>query len=174
MQVQLNIFLIVTLGFLAYQDFKHRAISWIGPVVIFGLLAFKGLLALSFSKLGNMFLINELILFVQFGILILYFKMKGYTFKSFWEQVMGVGDLLFLVCIAAAFAPFNFILFLLAGLIFTMLGYGFMTILKIGKGKPIPFAGMLSVFMILLLIVGQVSGNMNYYDNQTVLNLIRH
>ena len=173
MQVIIKILLIALLALLTYQDFRHRAISWIGPVAVFCLLVFKGLLTLSFSKLGSDFLINELILFVQFSILIIYFRMKGYSFKGFWKNVMGTGDLLFLVCISAAFAPVNFILFLLAGLVFTMIGYGIMILLKIGKEKPIPFAGLLAVFMIFLLIT-QSFGKWDSYDNETVLKLIVH
>jgi hypothetical protein len=99
--------------------------------------------------------------------------LKGYSFKEFWEKVMGTGDLLFLICISAAFAPFNFILFLLVGLIFTMLGYGIMMLMKIGKEKPIPLAGLLSAFMILLVIT-QSFGKWDCYDNETILKLIIH
>ena len=173
MQVIINILLITVLAFLTYQDFRHRAISWIAPVAVFGLLVFKGLLTLPFMKLGGDFLVNELILIVQFSILIIYFRLKGYSFKGFWENVMGIGDLLFLVCISAAFAPFNFILFLLAGPLFTMLGYGLMILFKIGKEKPIPFAGLLATFMILLIIT-QAFGKWDCYDNETVLKLILH
>ena len=173
MLLTLNIALIAVLALLTYQDFRHRAISWIAPVAVLGLLIFKGLMNLPIIKLGSIFLINELILFIQFSILIIYFRMKGYSFKGFWQNVMGTGDLLFLVCISAAFAPFNFILFLLAGLIFTMIGYGIMMLLKIGKEKAIPFAGLLAVFMILLLIT-QSFGKWDSYDNETVLKLIVH
>jgi hypothetical protein len=169
----LCIVLIVILFALVYQDFKHRAISWVFLVLFAGGLLAKGFLETSGSKIGSFFLINGAILVVQFTVLIVYFRMKGYRFNDFWKGVMGAGDFLFLLCTCLAFAPFNFMLFLLSGLLFTLLGYGVMKLVKAGQDRPIPFAGFLAGFLILFLFAGNVLGKWNGYDNELVFKLFR-
>ncbi len=174
MTISINIALILILGVLAYQDFRHRAVSWVFLVLLAALLVTKGLIALAFNRMGSLFLMNSLILIAQFFLLIVYFRMKGYAFRSFWENVMGAGDFLFLLCVCLAFSPFNYIFFLLGGLFFTLIGYGLMRITWIVSDKTIPFAGLLSLFLILFIIGGETLGKWNGYDNELVLNLIRH
>jgi Flp pilus assembly protein protease CpaA len=172
MNTVLNILLLLILGVLAFQDFKQRAVSWIFLVVLFVLIVTKALLVLPLAVLGGYFAINAMILSLQFIGLIFYFKMKGYSFSDFWKQVMGAGDFLFLLCLCGAFAPFNFIVFILAGLAFTILGYIAMFVFRVRNAKAIPFAGLLAIFAILLVASCGKWEHM-CYDNQAVLKFIR-
>jgi Flp pilus assembly protein protease CpaA len=106
---------------LAVQDFRTRLISpWI--VVLLGLaLALAGSAQTSFTEIGTCFLINLAFIATQFLFLTLWFSLRERKFVSLIDTHIGLGDVFFLVAVAFAFAPVNFIVYYSLGLTCTLL-----------------------------------------------------
>ena len=174
MALIINIALLILLGALSFQDFRYRGISWMLLTVAFLLLAGKGLLVMKPVELLKILLINSLMLLVQFAVLMLYFRMKGFGFRDFWEKVMGIGDLLFLVAISIAFEPVNFIVFVLAGLLLSLLVYGSFSLLKPDRQRTVPLAGLLSVAMLVVTLFSSINSRFDCYDPHMILKFFAH
>ncbi|WP_353780260.1 hypothetical protein [Winogradskyella sp. 3972H.M.0a.05] len=147
--VVLILVLIITL----YQDVKQRSIHILLPVA--SLLCCLGINFSSTDLEFKDFFQNLLFIAVNIFGLILYYSIKNKTFVNPIDSMIGLGDFLFLVSVAPLFKLKSFILFFIAGLIFSLVLHLLINI-KI-KSKTVPLAGYLSVFLIVDIILSKVS-----------------
>jgi len=164
----LSHFLIIILAIITvYQDFRHREISLVLIPVYF--LCF----ALNQIQLTGLrfFLIN---FSVNSGIILLlllftsgYFWMKERKFKII-DQYLGLGDVLLFFALAAAFSPVNFIVFLLAGFIFSIAVYLIKTIIIKRLNNTIPLAGCISILLIVVMLIP----NLNRFEDLKLITTI--
>ncbi|MEJ5092445.1 hypothetical protein GEO21_20645 [Sphingobacterium faecium] len=102
---------------IAYFDFKIRAVyTWI--------FAFLGvcLMLLKMQEhrpviMDEQLAVNFLFLFLQFGVLLLYFKIKTGKWGQIMDQKMGWGDVVFLLCIALYLPFLSFFAFYVVSLL---------------------------------------------------------
>ena len=85
------------------------------------------------------------------------------------NSYMGLGDILFFAVITTAFSPVNFIIFYVAGLLFTLIAYKIYIGLNKAGSKEIPLAGTLSVAMMVVLLINCIASG-NYFYDDTLLN----
>lgn len=142
------------LAFFVYEDFKHRAISvW----ALIALLCMAILYSANFIALkeiaSNSFWI-AFFLGVQFGLLELYYFLKRRQIRTVINDMIGVGDILFLFAIAPLFSPVQYILSYVAGLIFVLIAYA---MIKQWIAATIPMAGLYSLYILLLLFIGRIA-----------------
>ncbi len=135
----------LVLGLIAYQDFKFRAISW--PLLLLLLLLL--LLTKGFQPETG---INLLFVAAQLVFLTLYISLKNKRFTNIIDTYLGLGDILFLVVVCAAFSTYEFVIFYIAGLLFSLLAFIIYRLLNRSASKEIPLAGLMSIVMIALLI----------------------
>jgi len=97
MLLALDIFAILLLAILAWQDFKHRLISvyfLLALAVVFGI---EGILTAGFQQWFYFSAMNLGFLLIQFLVLLLYFSLKYGRLINIFNQQIGWGDVAFLL-----------------------------------------------------------------------------
>ncbi|WP_103069706.1 hypothetical protein [Aquimarina sediminis] len=143
-----KIIIIGILGIIAYQDFKDRKVyGFVFPVLIglLGLLHYQNVNHINFLYAV---LINLGVLIVIMGILYLYTLIK--IKRPFFEEVFGVGDLLFFLALGVGFPTVTFIILLVFSLLFSLVAW--LVVKKSAKHNTIPLAGYMSVFLGVICI----------------------
>lgn len=141
-----SITIIVLLTGVAWFDFKDRSIPVLLLLGLLGLCLFQ---LLSQKDTGVFFNlgINWIILLINIGLLIVWFKIRKKDL-SFFKDVFGWGDFLMLVLASFFFTPVYYILFLLGASI-TGLSVGLLIKLLFDNAKQgIPFAGVIAIILI--------------------------
>lgn len=155
-----KIILLVSLITIAYQDFKFRAISWLFLPIVF-LMLFYIKYGVGQNTLIKDIAINTLILILIVGCTCIYFVLRrGISLKGFLNTQLGLGDVLLLAAITPYFDSMSFMIFLLVSQFVILLGY--IVIYSLTKNKKaIPLAGLLSLFMIVVVLLNILFPNCN-------------
>ena len=157
-----------TLFFIAIEDIKYRAVTW----WLFLLLFVSGIAwARQFKGWEDWFfyfLINLAFLLLQLLLLSLYFTFKNRQIVNITSSLIGIGDILFMVCSCCFFSLPVFMIFhigsLLASLILAICFAGL-------KKKGIPLAGLQSIVLISFLLIQSI-WQFNPFDDSSILLLI--
>lgn len=137
---------------IAYQDLKHREVSWI----LFPALAICGFMisfneSKSISSTLHDLLLNVVFISCQLIFLFIYHSLKNRR-KSI-SSMIGLGDILFIGSVLFFFSIVSFIVFYLSSLIFSLII--FLLFIQTNKLKKhhdtIPLAGLQSVFLVLTI-----------------------
>lgn len=148
MSLVITILLVLTFTFILYQDVKDRNVYWfLYPLI--GIFCF----ILSSFEIGiknttTNTLINISIVLLILGISKIYVTIK--IKKTFINEVIGLGDILFFVFISCSFATITFIILFTFSLIFSLLLY---LILDKKQNKTVPLAGYMSLFYLLIYTI---------------------
>lgn len=127
-----------------FQDIKSREINVLFPIILF--IATTISIPSSFSiKLYNM-----LFFIVTLIILVLYMSLKNKKFINPFQNYFGFGDVLFYLSIAPLFLLYNYIIFFIISLLFSILLQFIFHRNK--KSSTIPLAGYSSLLLIFILI----------------------
>nr|WP_162989044.1 hypothetical protein [Pedobacter schmidteae] len=133
------------------QDFKFRAISWYLFPLLTGCLL---LINPSFSI--NACLINLGFIAFVFVLLTGWFSLREGSMVNLTQRHLGIGDILFLLCLAFFFSPVNFFLFYLSSLLLVAIGTGLYLILAKPENFSIPLAGLQGLVLIVMLTAGWI------------------
>ena len=133
-----------------YQDFKERQVYWF----LFPLLGlFLGLLNFSNSLEFHTFIyyitINLVLTTLVLGLL--FIVVKVFFKKRFIDYSLGFGDILFFYTFAFGFPTITFIILFANSLLFSLVLFLFFK--KVFKLKTVPLAGLMSLFLIIILAV---------------------
>jgi hypothetical protein len=139
--------LIISLLAILIQDYKERMVYWfLFPLFLIAagfLFASNTIIEIyAFSVASNLILCSIMLM-----ILYVYFKLR---YKSAFFEVMGLGDVLFLVALSFSFAPMSFLILLVSGLLFCLLIH--QTLSRAQTHETIPLAGYLSAFFCLVYV----------------------
>ena len=146
MIVAIKIGLLISLVFIAFQDIKDQLIWWFLPIV-YGICG--GYLFFQNSQenlypymlaLNTVFLIGVLAVMWLIPIII---KSGTSMRRSF-----GLGDILMMLAMAMSFSFFQFLLFLVCTLLFSMCVHTFLK----KKKEEIPLAGYMSLFLTVVYL----------------------
>lgn len=164
--------IVLCLGAIAWEDLKYRAVTWwLFPALALLAVAWGFLSGNMTQKLG---FAGVNLLFIGFQVVTLsgYLALKYKTFVNPFHSHFGLGDLLFLIAVAPAFAPLNFIFFLISAFIFSILLHVLCGRLSIDYNKTrIPLAGLSGVFYIVLLVVSTIL-QIDLWDDAYILTAI--
>jgi hypothetical protein len=136
---------IAVLAVIFIQDVRGRAVYWF----LFPVRA-AALMSIHFDQ--DSALINMGFILVQLLILTIYFSLKAGRFVNITIQLLGWGDILFLVCVALYFPVTGFLLFYtgsLAGALLLWLAWQWLSGIK---DVNIPLAGLQALMLMLLLV----------------------
>ncbi len=166
----INSCLLLLLVTVVLQDFKHRLISW--PLIPLLLLCFlaNGLIKTPMAELLQYTLFNSGFILLQLLVLTFYISIKNKKFVNIVDSYMGLGDILFFAVITTAFSPVNFILFYLAGLVFTLISHRIYIAINKGGSKEIPLAGTMSLVMIITVLTDCMASGNGFYDDTLLTN----
>ena len=111
----------VCLLWIAYQDFRQRAVNVILFIVLalllFGLNLSMGLWEDKYPQM----LANILFLVFQLGVILLYFRIRSGKWEPVMDRKLGWGDIAFLCCLTLYMPFLNFFLFYAASLFLVLL-----------------------------------------------------
>ncbi|MCU0436190.1 MAG: hypothetical protein MUC87_22225 [Bacteroidia bacterium] len=140
---------VAVLAGIAIQDIRHRAfVWWLLPILLAGLLLMS-LRMNSFEVVGMNFLFNLGFVVLQLCLLWIWFSLRERRWIKLIDTHIGLGDVLLLVCLGVAFSPVNFILFVVGGLLFSLLVVMIYRVLRREAFALIPLAALLALPMTL-------------------------
>ncbi|MEQ8518749.1 MAG: prepilin peptidase [Cytophagales bacterium] len=129
---------------ISFQDFKDRKVN----VFLFPAVFISGFFideSHSINQLAWQIGLNLVFLIVSLSLVAIYFIFKYSDYKSF-KQLLGAGDILFLVCISPFFDLKHYILFLSGSFLFCLIF--FLPFCIQNKAYPIPLAGFQALLFI--------------------------
>ncbi len=159
----IDLILVLFLGVVSYQDFKHKAISWVLIPILFILQSVLAVRAVKIESAAFFFLVNFGFISLQLVCLTIYFSIKNRKFTNIVNSYLGIGDILFFFVLCPAFSPINFILFYLGSLILILIGFIFYTSLKKEANKEIPLAGAMALGLIVCYGYKYLNEGCNFY-----------
>lgn len=165
MQLSIDIFLVVLLAIVVYQDLKKREISWFLIPLLFGCFWAKGFLLIPSSELFRNSLLNISFIVLQLLVLTAYISIKNKKIINVINSYLGLGDVLFFVVVSVAFSWVNFILFYVMSLLFTLSGFIVYNMLVKKVNKEIPLAGAMAMVIIILIVVNQWMPQFDFYND---------
>lgn len=165
----IQVLLCFVLLILAVQDFRLRAVHWILFPILLLLFIADSLSQINLKDYISGTAINLLLVSVQGVILFVYYSVQGKKPKHILTSILGPGDILFIIIMAFAFSWTSFIFYYIAGLVFALIVW--VARLSVSEHRPqlVPLAGLLAVYMILVITVGafipEISRNSNFINN---------
>ncbi|UZO80686.1 hypothetical protein NBT05_17305 [Aquimarina sp. ERC-38] len=150
MNVVFQALVVIVLAIITWQDFKMRAIH-IGLPIALGIIGI-----LNFYKKGyhtSILLYNIIFLGLTFTGLYMYMMIKNKKWNYNLSEVIGLGDILFFMSVLPYFSTYNYILFFITGMVFSILGFLLLKFLV--QTELVPLAGLLAIYMMLLLMIDQ-------------------
>jgi hypothetical protein len=171
MVVVINIITIVVLLITAIQDFRFREIHWATFPTLACLFLIEGLIRTSYESYIKESLCNLLFLAIQVFALVIYYLFKGNSLRIFINTSIGLGDIIFFLVIVLAFSQFNFIVFYISGLFFSLTIWVIIRVFAENKQNMVPLAGLFSVFMILILVLENLPFGFNRFSDFFLIEL---
>nr|WP_299338462.1 general secretion pathway protein [Allomuricauda sp.] len=133
---------------ISIQDFRDRLVYWIlFPVLGILLVTVHSLCSPHIWVLGLNVLMN--LLLIAAVLLLTYLYSKIFRKEPFVDHSLGLGDILFFVAMALGFPTVTFLVLFVCSLLFSLLS--FMTFKERFKNPTVPLAGLMGVFLILVL-----------------------
>jgi hypothetical protein len=166
----LKILLLLSLFFIAYEDFRYRAISLYAIVTLLALAVTYSFLLQNIKMAIQSVLINLVIITFQFALTWIYFIVFQRHRKGFLNKKLGVGDLLFYIPVLFLFSPLNFIFFHILSLSLVLCGFALYKAF-VKPVKTIPLAGGLSVIFSGVLLISWIFPTVNLYDDMVFADL---
>lgn len=142
------VLLLISLGAIAYEDFKFRAIHW------FWLLLLSAACFYFSGTSNRAIVLNIAIVVLEFAGVWMYFCLKNRGPINIFQSQIGIGDALFLISVTSLFETKYFIAALIVGLLLSLVIYqAFIKIQLLKQESTIPLAGLLSIQLIFLLFL---------------------
>jgi len=157
MPVFVKVGLFVMLLICSYQDFKYRAISWLFLVMLSGISFIHSFLTSGLPHTAINVLQNSLFTLLQMLLVTMYYSVRRGEIVFIVNNYIGVGDILFLLAISPLFDLPLFIVFNIVTVGLALIIYGLKTESEGGKKFEVPFAGILSVCLIVILTASWLS-----------------
>lgn len=166
-------FIFFILMFIAWQDFKFRAVYWWLFVVLLIALMEMKIIQGDWQSFFYDLTCNVMFLGTQLLFLTFYFSIKEKRLVNIFNGYFGLGDLFFLLSITTYFSFFNYVVYYLISLFAVILMSIVIQVLVKKPNPKIPLAGeqalLLMVFMLVDGFLEKVSltsdlGLINYFS----------
>ncbi|MEC7264345.1 MAG: hypothetical protein VXW38_11445 [Bacteroidota bacterium] len=150
----------VSLGLIAFQDFKERQVYWFYfPLIalLFALLHFN--LTANWGVFLYEIAINWVLVTCIISILYTYTKLVSK--KEFLGHSIGLGDVLFFYAFATGFPSISFMTLMVSAILFSL--FTFLILKHRMKLKTVPLAGLMGLFLIFIVCYSLVFNNTLLY-----------
>lgn len=139
---------LLSAGFIGYQDLKDREIHLAAFIVFLAGAILHAFLTLRIAFMSEILINMGIISLIGF-LLFLIFWLKGKKIQL--DVELGMGDIVMLIALGFWFPPLQFILFYVFSLIsLSLIAISFLAFKQVDTNYPIPLAGGLAIFFILL------------------------
>ena len=137
-----------------YQDLKSRSIYWIlFPALVVLFESIHYLEKTTFTEIFQPVVYNLSFLSFQFLFVTIYFTVKNKRFTNITIELLGWGDVLFLICTAFYPSVLNYVFYYMASLISILVSWTVWLLIVKEKEKRIPLAGLQSLIFALFLVM---------------------
>ncbi|MDB5134663.1 MAG: hypothetical protein JWP37_1266 [Mucilaginibacter sp.] len=155
-----------------FQDIRSRSVYWVLFPLLTGLLILIRIRHQGFFQFWQPALINLGFVIVQLFILTIYFSIKNKKWINVTSQLLGWGDILFLLSIAVYLSVLNFLFFYITSLVGILALWLTWQVVSAKKNKYIPLAGLQSLIFIVFLASDWWYRSFDLTDDTWLLNLI--
>lgn len=167
---------LITLVLLAIfiQDLKSRRVYWFWfPLLIFLFIVdvhivYHQTIYMQWQSTS----INLLFIGVQLLLVTIYFSIKHRQWVNISKELLGWGDILFLVSIAFYLSILNYLLFYISSLVIISVFTFMFRILSFGNNKQIPLAGLQALILIVFLVVQLLDQNIDLTSDNWLLHYL--
>lgn len=167
----IQILLIVAIG---WYDIRYRWVPLWLLVGAFIVVAARSVAMNGVALASHFFIINSVFLLLQLVLLSLYFMLRKKRLFIVFDKVIGWGDVFFLFILAGTFSELNFLLFLAAGYLLSLLAAivikGLDT--KHDIVNNVPLAAMMAACYMVLLITDAWWLKRGLYNDQWILEYL--
>jgi Flp pilus assembly protein protease CpaA len=157
---------ILTLGILSWQDFRSRQIAWWLLPVLAVVFFLSACAKNSTREIGIGFSLNLVFLCMQFVFVWIWFSVKEKKLSKLIDTQIGLGDVLFMICVALAFSPANFIVFCTMGMMVTLVVAIAIRLFHSTSRSEIPLAGALAIPLMILCAWRVFDPRANFYNDE--------
>lgn len=131
-----------------FQDLKYRRIHVALPLLIL-IVSFFNSNQVSLAGLKNV-TTNITFFFITLSFLVLYMSIKNKRFLNPFQNYFGLGDLLFYVAITPLFFLYQYVIFFILSMLFSIIIQ--LLAKKIIKENTVPLAGFSALLLFLVII----------------------
>lgn len=168
----IHVILFALLLIAAYQDFKWRGIHWIIIPFLAGLFLFFSARENTLKEVLNNAFINVCFVLLQFLLISIWFSIKSGKLVNVLKQHIGIGDLLFFVCLCFAFSPVNFILFMITALMLSLIIHLVILLIVKNADRTVPLAGLVALMLIAVLVIESIYYPGGLQNDGIITNLL--
>lgn len=156
-----------------FQDVKSRSVHWVLFPVLTGLLLLLHYFDTNGSLLSWQSVIFNIAFFVgQIVLVTAYFSVKNRKLTNITNELLGIGDVLFILSITCYLSIFNFLFFYIASLVIVLIVWLAWQMVSANKSKHIPLAGLQAILFAAFLICSWSLKTLTLTDDIWILNLI--
>jgi hypothetical protein len=153
MLLAVKIMIVGTLWMIFIQDIKSRAVYWfLFPLLCLAFILIYYIEQRSFTDYWRLIAFNLFFLILQMVLVSAWFSVRRKKWIIITEQLLGWGDILFIVCLTFCFSPGNFIVFYIGSLILVLAIWLVGRKLLFSNSPHIPLAGLQALMLMLLFI----------------------
>ena len=147
-----DLFLILPLLVMAWQDFLDRSVSWIIFLLVWLVLVSRAIHSDALGEVLSAGGINLLLVIIQWGLLWVYYQVRSNRLGTILP--IGAGDLAFWAVVCFGFTLVPFILFFTGSLLFSLLGHSFIRVLPTKwYASSVPLAGWQALCWVMILVL---------------------
>ena len=172
--VLLNFFIIACLWTIFAQDMRFREVSWFFFPVLAVLYILHGWLSgIYLKELMINIVLNMAFLLVMFTLVWLYISLKRRRFVYLPDQLIGWGDILFLLCTCFYLTLLNFIIFyVLSLLVIILLWLVWVRWRPVVAKRNIPLAGLQALLLSFCLLADWLTRSIDLTSDNWLFFLI--
>lgn len=148
---------LVVLVLIFVEDLRHRAVHWSLFAQLALCLGVLGVLCARKWVFVTDSALNLGFLALQGLGLLLYLLLRERRWVNPLRASIGAGDVLFLLISTLAFSVPNFIVYVISGLLFSLVAYGALLLVHRRAQRTVPMAGFMALYMGLWLVL-EMSG----------------
>ena len=169
----LQLIIISLLLLIFTEDMRSRSVHWfLFPLLALALIVYRYFTtAASFVGLFKSTSINLAFLVAQLALVSAYFSIKHKRLTDITKGLLGLGDILFITCIAFYLAVFPFIVFYITSLIVILLFWLVYQSLSKKQNQAIPLAGLQAILFAGLLTISWLKPEISLTSDDQLLNL---
>jgi hypothetical protein len=167
-----QIFTLLVLGIIAWEDLRERSIHWWWLPLLAGCMLIP---AVHVWKNGDLLqrAFNLAFLSLQGSAILLWLMIRHRGWTDPFKYI-GLGDLLFFVVLAIGLSPANFILFYITGLALCLPAY-FLMRSFLPKSEPtVPTAGFMALYLMVWNLADLMGPAAGLYSGSLAENLLGH
>lgn len=149
--VLFSFLLVLTLFMIFIQDYKDRAVHLFYFITTFALAV---VIAVYQKQVLNQIIYSVVFLFLNFLCLKLYFKLKKVALpKDLSFGGLAIGDVVFLIVIIPLFDFYNYLIFFVSGMLFSLILHFSVKLFKKEENQTVPLAGYLALYLLIIIVI---------------------